>query len=61
MASTLAYVRTEDGVVQVDRGGEVPAQADAEHVAVLAERKVLVTAAELKRLDRADADAAAKS
>lgn len=53
VASTLAYVRTSEGVVQVDRGGAMPAGAVPEFAAQLRSKGVFVTAAELAELDAA--------
>lgn len=54
VASTLAYVRTSDGVVQVDRGGAMPAGAVPEFAGQLRSKGVFVTAAELAELDAAE-------
>lgn len=53
VASTLAYVRTDDGVVEVTRGGTLPAGAIPEYAARLRDKGVFVTAAELAELDAA--------
>ena len=56
MASTLAYVHTiEDGVVQVDPGGPLPAGALPDFAAHLREKGVFVTQAEYDDLVAAQA------
>lgn len=57
VASTLAYVRTEDGVVEVQRGGTLPVGAVPEFAARLRDKGVFVTPAELARLDKNEAQA----